>query len=299
MSTYYDAMLAKVIATGPTRRLAARRLGDALARARIHGVVTNRDLLVGILTSSEFLATGGPTPGSSSATTRRRWWRAPSTRGPDPSTPRPPPWRPRPQRRGAAGVQPSLPSGWRNVSDAPQVAVFGDRLGALRVDYRIRPGGADLWVNDQPLDDVTAVEVSTSSVVLAQAGVRWRMDVARHGAAVFVDSPLGTAALEEEDRFPLPVIGAAAGSLLAPMPGSVSRVLCLPGDAVSTGQVLVVIEAMKMEHTIVCPHDGIVAEVRVEVGDQVETGAVLAVVVEEDSAETPADRGARGRPTDG
>ena len=75
--------------------------------------------------------------------------------------------------------------------------------------------------------------------------------------------------------------------------------LCLPGDAVSTGQVLVVIEAMKMEHTIVCPHDGIVAEVRVEVGDQVETGAVLAVVVEEDSAESPADPGARGRPTDG
>ena len=56
VSTHYDAMLAKVIAWAPTRVQAARRLADALAKARIHGVVTNRDLLVGILRSPEFLA---------------------------------------------------------------------------------------------------------------------------------------------------------------------------------------------------------------------------------------------------
>ena len=56
VSTYYDAMLAKVIAWAPTREQAARRLADALAKARIHGVVTNRDLLVAVLRSERFVA---------------------------------------------------------------------------------------------------------------------------------------------------------------------------------------------------------------------------------------------------
>ena len=56
VSTHYDAMLAKVIAWAPTREQAARRLADALAKARIHGLVTNRDLLVDVLRDPAFLA---------------------------------------------------------------------------------------------------------------------------------------------------------------------------------------------------------------------------------------------------
>jgi propionyl-CoA carboxylase alpha chain len=62
------------------------------------------------------------------------------------------------------------------------------------------------------------------------------------------------------------------------MPGCVVRVLVEPGDTVTAGQPLLVLEAMKMEHTVQAPHAGTVVEVHVAAGTQVESGAVLAVV---------------------
>ena len=76
-------------------------------------------------------------------------------------------------------------------------------------------------------------------------------------------------------RHPDPAPRVAAGSLVAPMPGTVLRVLVGPGDDVAAGQPLVVVEAMKMEHQIVAPAAGTVAEVLVAVGDQVDTGQAL------------------------
>jgi biotin carboxyl carrier protein len=66
--------------------------------------------------------------------------------------------------------------------------------------------------------------------------------------------------------------------LIAPMPGTVVRVAATAGEPVAAGTALVVLEAMKMEHTIAAPHDGTVAEIRVSVGDSVDLGTVLAVV---------------------
>ena len=85
--------------------------------------------------------------------------------------------------------------------------------------------------------------------------------------------PDGHATFEVLPRFPQPGRGETAGSLVAPMPGAVLRVAVIPGATVAAGQVLVVIEAMKMEHQIVAPDDGQVAEVMVAPGDQVEAGA--------------------------
>jgi len=121
-------------------------------------------------------------------------------------------------------------------------------------------------------------QVTADLVELTVDGVRRRVTVARHGTTHYVDSPLGSSVFTEADRFPLPHVDEAAGSLIAPMPGAIARVECQVGQPVTTGQVLVVLEAMKMEHAIRCPHDGTVAEVRVAPGVQVETGAVLVVV---------------------
>jgi biotin carboxyl carrier protein len=96
----------------------------------------------------------------------------------------------------------------------------------------------------------------------------------------FVDGPDGSVALAEVPRFADPNAVAHAGSLLAPMPGGVVRVLAAQGDPVTAGQALVVLEAMKMEHTVAAPVDGVVAEIHVGPGDQVDTGQVLAVVEE-------------------
>ena len=130
MSTHYDAMLAKVIAWAPTREQAARRLADALARARIHGVVTNRDLLVDILRSPAFL--------SGDAQHRLPRWLERST------NPRRDPGAPvaaalaLAERAGAARtVQRGIPVGWRNVVSQPQATEFE---GDVRVDWL---GGRD------------------------------------------------------------------------------------------------------------------------------------------------------------
>ena len=64
----------------------------------------------------------------------------------------------------------------------------------------------------------------------------------------------------------------------APMPAAVTQVAVEAGQAVSKGDVVVVLEAMKMQHTITAPSDGVVAELDVSVGQQVESGAVLAVI---------------------
>ncbi len=103
----------------------------------------------------------------------------------------------------------------------------------------------------------------------------------------YVDGPDGSSALREVPRFADPNAVAHAGSLLAPMPGGVVRVLAETGADVHAGQALVVLEAMKMEHTVVAPVDGTLAELRVGPGDQVNTGQILAVV-EESAAEEDA-----------
>ena len=82
-------------------------------------------------------------------------------------------------------------------------------------------------------------------------------------------------------RFADPAGALAAGSLTAPMPGAVVRVLVEVGATVTAGQTLVVLEAMKMEHTVAAPAAGVVTQVLVGAGQQVDAGSVLAVVEEE------------------
>jgi len=73
-------------------------------------------------------------------------------------------------------------------------------------------------------------------------------------------------------------VAASDGGLRAPMPGKIVAAPAKAGDAVTKGQPVVVLEAMKMEHALTAPFDGVVAEFNVAVGDQVADGAVLAVV---------------------
>jgi propionyl-CoA carboxylase alpha chain len=102
---------------------------------------------------------------------------------------------------------------------------------------------------------------------------------------VDVDSALGSSSYVVVPRFTDPADAIAVGSLVAPMPGSVVRVLVEPGAAVTKGDALVVLEAMKMEHTVASPSDGTVGEVRVTAGQQVDAGSVLVVVETAESGE--------------
>jgi propionyl-CoA carboxylase alpha chain len=93
-----------------------------------------------------------------------------------------------------------------------------------------------------------------------------------------VDSTFGSIRLTLVDQLPAPSAKAEPGSLLAPMPGSVVRIEAAVGDRVIAGQVIAVLEAMKMEHQVAAPAAGVLAEVRAAAGVQVNAGDVLAVV---------------------
>jgi acetyl/propionyl-CoA carboxylase alpha subunit len=278
VSMYYDPMLAKVIAHAPAREQAARLLGRALAESRLHGVVTNRDLLVGIFREPEFLDgqidTGyltRHTPASlMAADPRRDEVHAIAVALADQAL-----------RRATAPVLAAVPSGWRNVRSGPQQVTYL-RSGAgdepLAVSYRVAPGSAEVSVNGGDPRQVLLYSCAPDLVDLAIDGIRRVVRIERDGEARYADSSLGASVLAERPRFPLPDLEVAAGSLVAPMPGTVVRVQAAPGDAVAAGQVLVVLEAMKMEHSVRSPHDGTVAEVRVSAGQAVDTGTVLAVL---------------------
>ncbi|MFC5996361.1 biotin carboxylase N-terminal domain-containing protein [Pseudonocardia hispaniensis] len=275
---HYDPMVAKVIAHGRTRADAARLLARALAGARIHGVATNRDLLVGILREQEFLA--GRT--DTGYLTRH-----------DPVALAAPPagavalhaaaaaLAGQAERRAAARVLAAMPSGWRNTARGPQHITYTCGERTLEVAYRLGREGVTVDLDGEPLPGLRLLGATPEQVDLEVAGVRRCVAVHRRGDAVYVDSALGSTELVEVPRFRDPSEVPRSGSLRAPMPGTVVRVLAEAGVVVAAGQPLVVLEAMKMEHTVAAPVDGTVAAVHVTLGDQVDTGQVLAVVSEE------------------
>src|SRR5690606_1014143 len=119
-------------------------------------------------------------------------------------------------------------------------------------------------------------------VELVADGVRRRFAVRTGDGAVDVDSPLGSTSFTLVPRFPEPGAALAAGSLVAPLPGAVVRVAVAEGDEVAAGDVLLVLEAMKMEHPVLAPAPGRVTSLPVAAGQQVDTGQVLAVVEGDD-----------------
>jgi propionyl-CoA carboxylase alpha chain len=184
-----------------------------------------------------------------------------------------------------AAPMPDAPTGWRNVASQPERHVYRHGDDEVAVAFWRTPDGIE--VADGP--EVELVEASPTTIVLAHGPVRRRFDVAVHGTTAFVDSSLGAVRLETVPRFPEVGTQAEPGSLLAPMPGSVVHLAAEQGQSVAAGDVIVVLEAMKMEHTIRAPHDGTVRTLAVGTGDQVERGTVLAVVESEEPAPEPED----------
>jgi biotin carboxyl carrier protein len=133
-------------------------------------------------------------------------------------------------------------------------------------------------VDGEPVPGLVVRSQSATEIDVEIAGVRRQVRVDRVGDVFYVDSSAGATVLAEVPRFPDPTVTAAAGSLLAPMPGTVMRVPVNEGDAVTAGTGLVVLEAMKMEHTVSAPQDGIVTRVAATVGASVDAGDVLVVV---------------------
>ena len=262
VGVHYDALLAKVVAHAPSREEASAKLADALARARLHGVTTNRDLLVRLLRSEAWLA------GDVDTGLLERHG-GPSALGAPPG--------PEVHRvhcvaaalASSASRQGRFPAGWRNVPSQLHTASYD----GVVVSYAYRREGPVVVVDGAQLD-VHLWSATADRVDLSVDGVRRAYLV----DGTHVDSSLGYTALVEDERFPLPGAHLAAGSLVSPMPATVLRVAVRQGQVVGAGDVLLVLEAMKMEHGVRAPSDGTVTELLVEAGQQVDAGAVLAVV---------------------
>lgn len=257
VSTHYDAMLAKVIAYAPTREAAARKLAGVLSRARIHGLVTNRDLLVQVLRDPTFLRGDVSTDFLTDYAVAQREEGAEAVAAAIALAER---------AKEDRTVQRGVPVAWRNVVSQPQRTVFEEATVE--------------WYGAYAVDGHTVVDAGPDSVTLETDGVRTTYTIAVNGAAVDVDSPRGHVRLTRVPRFVDPAEQVASGSLLAPMPGTVVSVAVEPGQAVTAGQTVLVLEAMKMQHTVKAPTDGVVTQIDVKAGAQVAAGEVLAVVEE-------------------
>ena len=291
----YDPMLAKVISWAPTRAVAARLLAATLASAEVHGVRTNRDLLVNVLRHPAFLA--GDTDTAFFDTHGLEALSAPlADRRAEAASALATALADAAHRRATALVNAGLPSGWRNLPSGPQVKTYAGDHGEHEVRYRLGRTGLDTAGFDTAgFDTVVLLDQRPDRVVLELDGLRREFRVARYDDgvsvdAVYVDSGLGPVRLHEVPRFTDPSTQVAAGSLLAPMPGAVIRLGADVGDTVAAGQPILWLDAMKMEHTITAPASGVLTELNVTVGAQVTVGALLAVVAEADAQISEGDQ---------
>jgi acetyl/propionyl-CoA carboxylase alpha subunit len=280
---HYDPLIAKLTAHASTRDAAARRLASTLERSRIHGPRTNRDLLVRILrhpdflegrTDTHFLERHDPAElGGALADAEAESVHAVAAT-----------LAAQAQRRAAARVLGSLPSGWRNNPSGLQQAGFEGPSGRLEIGYRVDGGTATVRVGSEEPCTLRVGCCTPERVELEWEGVQRSYDVHRVGDQYFVDSALGTTVLRELERFPLVETSVDPGSLTAPMPGVVRVVRVQEGEAVREGDVLLVLEAMKMEHEVLAGAAGRVTQLLAREGDQVDADQVL-VVIEEDEGE--------------
>lgn len=277
VSTFYDPMLAKVIGFGRSRDEACERIARALLESRIHGVTTNRDLLVGILREPDFRA-GRTDTGYlarhtvAGLTAREQTDDATSTHALVAALAA------QQGRRTKTLTLPGVLSGFRTVPSAPQQIDFEHAGSQLHVEYAVNRNGFFGSVDGDVLEQIELHSATEDLVDVSVEGVRRQYRVVRDGALHFVDSSLGSTELLEVERFPDPSDMVESGSLLAPMPGSVVRIEVSEGDEIMLGRTVVVLEAMKMEHAVKAPMDGTIVKIPVVVGQQVDSGTVLAIV---------------------
>jgi propionyl-CoA carboxylase alpha chain len=262
VSTFYDPMLAKVVVRAESREQAARTLAGILSRARIHGVTTNRDQLVSVLRDPRFLAGEVSTAFLDEHPPTAQVERGDHAVAAALALAE--------RDRAARTVQQRVPVAWRNVVSRPQRTTFA---GDLVVEWF---GGREGYA----VDGVDVLRAGPTEVTLARDGVATTYTVAITGDRVDVDAPGGHRTFTVTPRFTDPAEAVASGSLLAPMPGTVVSVAVEKGQQVEAGQPVLVLEAMKMQHTVAAPRNGTVTQLDVRPGSQVASGEVLAVVEE-------------------
>jgi acetyl/propionyl-CoA carboxylase alpha subunit len=292
-------MIAKVIAHAPTRAEASLRLARALTATELHGTATNLAFLAAALTSDHFLAgdtrtdfidrhpalsrAAAPTPehvhlAAAVAVTVAR-------------------------RRRTDQLTRTAPPGFRLLPGHPDPKTAWSPLGSTgtstdadsgadrEITYRLSAAAGDAELRltiDGIRHDLQLSELSPESVRVRDGSREWPCRVAVHAdGSVWVNDPDGQRGWQPRPRLPERASAGGSGPV-ADLAGVVVAVKVKPGDQVTAGQHLVVVEAMKMEWPTVANIDGVVEAVHVTEGQYVAAQAVLVTIAGEPAGQEPA-----------
>ena len=277
----FDPMIAKVIVHAPTRREAAARLARILETTQIHGLITNRDFRVTTLRHPSFLSGDTTTdfierisPARTREVTSDDLAEASIAIAIESQA----------RNHATAKVLKTMPSGWRNTILPFEMIDFQHLNKDSHVEYRSRRDGKFRFRTGDSPDEllVTPYTCGNGLVDIDIDGRRVWYKVYRQGMQWYLHGRSGDLQITELPRYPVSGIDELAGGLTAPMPGAVLATEVNSGDKVSKGDLLLILEAMKMEHRITAPMDGIISELHVATGDQVENGQLLVTLNQED-----------------
>jgi acetyl/propionyl-CoA carboxylase alpha subunit len=274
VSPAYDSLVAKLMAHGPDRPAAIAKLSLALRDLELDGLETNRDLLQAVLDDAAF---------RDGDVDVHFLDRRPDLR--DAVLPDAVRWRHAAaaafcllEERATRSLVPVPAAGWRNVGQALHADQLTDAAGTMEVRAPAPHEAASLNVGGEWRVVGTAVTDGGSVDLTAVDGLRrrYRVRTAAHGA--FVNGPEGQSTFARRTEDDPDERGGVAGECRAPLPGAITKVLVAVGDAVADGDGLVVLEAMKMEHTLRAHGAGTVSRVVAAPGQQVDVGDLLVAV---------------------
>ncbi len=272
IGTDFDPMLAKVIAKGRNRTDAANKLALALQSLHIGGVTTNRDFLVECLrskdfhkgnTTSDFISIAKPkrsielkgTELEQAGIAAALWLQG--------------------ENRKNTPILSGIQSGWTNSRLPKQKINFQYNSEELSILYKSNRDGS-FEINKGI--NAKIIEWNNSGIDIEIEDIRFFSKVTRKDANLIVHGPWGDILFKIMPRFKSVNQEVKDGGLIAPMPGKVIDLKVKVGSKIKKGDTLVILEAMKMEHTVKATEDGVIDELFISNHDQVENGALLMVI---------------------
>ena len=272
VGTDFDPMLAKVISYASNRTDAAMKLAKALESAHIGGVKTNRDFLINCLKSNAYIDGDTTTDFIERVNPDRKlilsddqldhvlaiaalWIQQ--------------------KNRDESHVSKFMPSGWTNGRLPNRKNIFEYEGNEYIVEYKQNRNGNFIFSSNK---SATVNSVDNDGIDMLFDNKRHYSKVTLSKNKILIHMPYGDVMLDIKPRFVIPGMEVTAGGLVAPMPGKVIDVKVKKGKKVKAGDTLVILEAMKMEHSIKASEDGTVSELLISLNDQVENGALLMIV---------------------
>ena len=268
----FDPMLAKVISYGETRIEAANKLVLALKNSHFGGMKTNREFLISILESKEFLKGATTTDfikkvklntelGLSEdeindyAKLAALWIQG--------------------KNRNEASVLTNMESGWNNARLPFQEVKL--KMNELETSIKYKNTRNNIFKFSDKKNGVV-FEWQNNFIDAEISGSRYRSKVSKDKDLLLLHTYKGDVLFKILPKFRIQEIGIVEGGLNAPMPGKVVEVKIKKGSSVKKGDTLIILEAMKMEHKVSAPANGKISKVLISQGDQVENGQTLVVL---------------------